>query len=202
MNKRELAFCAHYHVNRDATAAADAAGFGNPNSIAWKIMQRPHIQEQLNFLANYTAEKVALDAAVVINELGAVGLTRPDELMKIDDNGRWIGKHPDELNEQQRASVKTIRARDVYIDQEMLGKEGEVLGMTQIYSHQEFQYVQHDKLKALLKLGDHFGVGDIPPGGGKENPFENMPQEQLEKLTSAYESAMQAGAIEGELSDA
>lgn len=202
MNSRELAFCAHYHVNHDAKAAAEAAGFNNAGSNGSRILKRGHIQDQLNFLANHAATIVALDAGVVVNELGAVALTRPDELMKIDD-GRWIGKRPEELNEQQRASVRTIRVRDVYIDEERLNAEGEVLGTHQVYSHQEFHYTQYDKLNALFKLGDHFGVGDTPPGGAGDSPFKRMPQARLEKLTKAYQAAMDSEeeAIEGETAD-
>ncbi len=198
MNRRELAFCAHYHVNRNAVAAATAAGYKTPRSNAHRILGRTHVQEQLNFLAMRTAEIVALDAGVVINEYGAIALTRPDELMAPSADGRWSGKRPEELSERQRASVKQIHTHNVYVDQVHHDDAGKVVGVEKVFSHQEFRYVMHDKMTALLKLGEHFDIGGGYSDPGRANPFEDMPQAQLDELTRAYNEAMAPKLIEGE----
>lgn len=189
MNGRELAFCAHYAVHRNAEEAAIEAGFSknHARSHSYKILRRPHIQEQLNFMAMQVADKTVLDAVVVVNELGALALTRADEFLKFVD-GRWIGKRPEELNDRQRACVRDIKTQDIWITDAENNR---------VYSHQEYRYVLKDSQGALYKLGDHFGVGGTI-GDNSNNPFESMSQAQLEAVTIAMQNAMPK-QVEGEV---
>lgn len=190
MNGRELAFCAHYAVSRSAKAAALAAGY-SPNyakNASNVLLPREHIQEQLGYLTLRQNEVVAMDAAVVINELGAVAMTRPDELLRVED-GLWVTKSPDELNERQRASIKKINKRTMRRADPETGVEE---------AYQEFSYEMHDKMAALYKLGDHFGIGG-DAGKKAGNPFEDMDQDELDAISSLMEKAVDRKAIEGEV---
>ena len=181
MNGRELAFCAHYAIHRNAEQAALAAGYAprHARKHSYEILKRPHIQEQLNHLADRAQELLALDKAVVLNDLGAIALTRPIEFLTTDEQGHWTGKRPEELTQRQMAAVRDIDVRDVKDD------AGKVIG-------QRFRYRLKDAQGALYRLGDHFGIGDVEHPGGDQNPFEDMPQDQLERLTKAYQSAIEA----------
>ena len=191
MNGRELAFCAHYAVSRSAKQAALAAGYSPTyaKNAALNLLPRQHIQEQLNYLSERQNETVALDAAVVINEFGAIAMTRPDELLKVED-GVWITKAPDELSERQRAAVKKISKRWV--------PTGETDENGVAIRRQEFSYEMHDKLAALYKLGDHFGIGG-DAGKKAGNPFEEMDQDELDAISQLMEKAVDRRAIEGEV---
>ncbi len=194
MNKRELAFCAHYAVERNATRAAEAAGYKKAREMGLRILKRPHVIEQLNWITEQRNQLVVLDAATVVNELGAVALTRPDEFMKEVD-GVYVFKRPDELNERQRACVRDIKTRMVRTGEH--DEEGNEIRV------QEFSYVFHDKMSALHKLGDHFGLGEDPSKRSQGNPFEDMEQDELEALQTVMERAMnrKTPAIEGEVVD-
>lgn len=192
MNGRELAFCAHYAVNRSAREAAMAAGYSatyarNANNF---LLRKPHIQEQLNFLAERANQQVALDAAMVLNNLGAVAITRPDELIKQGEDGIWVNKSPEELSPRQLAAIKKIHHRAVWEGQ---GNQRQFMGT-------EWSYELHDKMAALFKLGDHFGVGDTDSkSASRGNPFEEMEQEELDAISNLMEKAMDRKAIEGEV---
>ncbi len=188
MNNRELAFCHYYAKTGKAIESAEAAGFKSARSGAHAILKRPHVQEQINWLKDRVRELMVLDVAVVVNELGAIALTRTDEYLDQDEDGHWFGKAPEQLTEQQRAAVKEIKVRDIW--------EGE--GAERHLVRQEFKYVMHDKLSALYKLGDHLGLGSGAPTD-RRNPFERMDQAALDRLGDAFRHAMESHAIEGEV---
>lgn len=187
MNGRELAFCAHYAVNRNAEQAMLAAGYSRRTArgTAYDLLRRPHIQEQLNHLARRANQVVALDAAFVLNGLAGIATVWPGEYLEpVPDHPEMLrGKHPDKLSEHQRMAVKDIKRSTLKVgDAEWV---------------QEYNYVLHDKMVALVKLGDHFGVGSDDPGAGSRgNPFEGMTQEALNEVKRAMEKAMDTKAIE------
>ncbi len=182
MNRRELAFCAHYAVSLNADQAARAAGYSisYARHDAYRLVNRPHIQEQLKHLAERTTELLAMDVNAVVNELGAIVMTRPYELMEKVDN-LWGWKHPNDLTERQHAAIKEIKVRNNYVD----GPDGQ-----RVVGSQEFRYILHEKLPALFKLGEHFGLGGgVDPN--RRNVFEDLPQEDLDRLTEAMRAAME-----------
>ena len=186
MNQRELAFCAHYAVSRNALQACLSAGYSTSfaHHHAHELTNRPHIQEQLKHLAERTNELMAMDVNLAVNELGAIVTTRPYELMeKINDWWRW--KHPDDLTERQHAAVKEIKVLDHYEDD----AEGH-----RVLVSQTFKYTLHEKLPALFKLGEHLGIGSVVDPN-KRNVFEDLPQEDLDRLTEAMRAAMEPKGI-------
>lgn len=192
MNKRELAFCDHYVKTGNASESAKAAGFSASHAKAnsHTLLKRPHIQDQINWLMDRVREQTVLDAAVIVNELGAIALTRVDEFICKDDAGFWAGKQPEDLTEQQRAAVKEIRIQNIW-----QGK-----GEDRTLVRQEFKYVMHDKLAAIYKLGDHFGITG-PSVTDRRNPFEDMDQGALDALSDAMSAALGGKLIEGETVD-
>lgn len=186
MNRREMAFCTAYVIHRNARRAAIEAGYteGTANNTGTQILNRPHVQAQIQSMIKDVAEHVALDAAAIINELGAVALARPDEYMeekgRVDLGGLtvWSGKRPDELTDRQKAAVKEIHTRNVYVGK---GAKRRVVG-------QEFRYTLHDKMSALQMLGKHFDVfGEREPKDDLARTFADMPQEELEKLNQQFQ---------------
>lgn len=193
MNRRELMFCDLYAKSRNAVESAELAGFKGARNHAHEILRRPHIQDQINWLSDRAQEKSALDLNVVLNDLGAVALTRPLEFLEVDDKGFYKSRDPKDLNERQMAAVKYINVTDVLGPKDDKGVRS-VIG-------QKFNYTFKDTAPALLALGAHFGLGDgINTGKKKGNPFEDLSQEELDAVGVALTSALPA-MIEGEVAD-
>lgn len=186
MNQRELAFCAHYAISRNASQACLEAGYSVSfaRHHAHELTNRTHIQEQLKHLAERATELMAMDVNLVVNELGAIATTRPFELMEqVGEWWRW--KHPDDLTERQHAAVKEIKVLNNY--------EDDADGVRVLMS-QSFRYILHEKLPALAKLGEHFGMGGgVDPN--RRNLFEDLPQEDLDRLTEAMRAAMEPKGV-------
>jgi len=193
MNGRMMAFCAQYAVLRNTQQAALAAGYSQSYARheSYRLLKHPDVQEQLRYLMERRNELAVLDAATVVNELGAMAMVRPDEFLKLEGD-HWVGKEPGELTERQRASVKDIIIEDIY----------DKVDGRRILTGQKFRYVMHDKATALMKLGEHFGVGKDPDNANRKNPFERMPQAQLEQIASMMQGALEAPIAEGEFEDA
>lgn len=185
MNGRQLAFCASYVKCRNAEQAMIDAGY-SPHTIrsnAYKFLQNPAIQEQINFLTNMQREQMVLDANLVINELGAIAFTRPHELIELRD-GKWVKKRPEDIPDRVQAAIKKISVRTM--------KDGS----------QEFSYELYDKMPALYKLGEHLGVGEAGHRDTGGNPFEDMDQEELDAIQTTMQKALDRRALIGEVEDA
>ncbi len=179
MNRRELAFCTAYAVCRSVPQAAREAGYSNAyaSSRAYLLLERPHIRETIASFGREMVEHVALGAAQVVNQLGAIGMTQHLDLLRLEDDGRYVYKSPDQLTSMQRAAVRTIQITDVTL------ASGEVV--------QEYSYQLHDKMSALNQLGQHFEIfGDTKAVDRKANPFATMSQEQLDRIEAALNVTM------------
>lgn len=185
MNKRELAYCAAYVQTHNVVESARLAGFGSPRSDAHRIHKRPHVQEMIARLLTKMEESIALDAAQVVNQFGAIALTRPDEFLKKDDDGLFQWKAPDELDERQRAAIQKIHVTNV------LGPRDEH-GIRHVTS-QSYRYDFHDKMAALVHLGRHFDIFEesTPDRSGALNRFRNMSPEKLERLGNAMQTILE-----------
>jgi len=188
LNTRELAFCMAYVKERNASKAAKAAGFKSPQSNGASILRRPHVQEQINWLMERAQEQMVLDTGRVLTELAAIALNRVDSYFKIVD-GVYVAKPPEELTEQQKMAISKINIRTMRPND-----EGEVV--------QEFTYEFHDKMAALGRLGEHYGIGAKDGAKSKGNPFEEMEQDELDEIASLMERAMDRKAIDSTATEA
>lgn len=144
------------------------------------ILKRPHIQRTIERLKEQSLERSALDGAEVVNQIGAIALAEPTDYLKLIEDeelggDRWTGKSPDELTARQKAAVKTIQVRDVFVG----------TGANRRWVRQEYKYTLHDKSFALQLLGKHFDIfGDrLPPGASDTGRrLRELPQEELEQL--------------------
>lgn len=184
MNRRELAFCAAYAETLNVTESARLAGFASPRSNGYLIRKRPHVQEMIERLLNRMEEAIALDAAQVVNQFGAIALTRPDEFLAQRDDGFFYWKNPAELTERQLSAVSKIHVTD-HLSQPDEEGHRQVDG-------QAYRYEFHDKAFALLQLGKHFDVFNETKtdDSGKLNRFRNLPADQLQAIGKALTGAM------------
>ena len=177
MNQRELAFCNAYVVTHNAEQSALEAGYSptNARKNAWQILNRPSVQEQLNYLAGAARELVSLELKDVIEQLSAIAFARPTDYMEVDDQGRWRFKSPHKLSDRELIAVKAVH----------VAQTGDSLRPC------EYRYRFHDKLKALLMLGKHLGLySGTAAADHTPNPFENVPQDRLDALTREMENVI------------
>jgi phage terminase small subunit len=175
MTEKELAFCEAYARSHNAEQSALDAGYSptNARKNAWQILNRPYVQEYLNVLAEKARESAAIEVADVIKSLAAIAFASPVDYIERDESGLYRRKPPEALTPEQRLAVKEIRVRASKTDTEP----------------DQFDYVLHDKLKALTMLGRHLGVFDHATAS-TPNPFMNLPQDQLEEISRAMEAAL------------
>lgn len=192
MNRRELAFCAAYAKTRSPTKAAEMAGYSQPRHNGPRLLNRPHIQEYLNRLGEKVQDHIALDAAEVVNQIGAVAMTNATEFWKQAEDGLWVGLSPSELNDRQRVAVKKVHVRTT--KQKYVDDDGEVRERMV----QEFKYDLYDKSDALVQLGKHFEIfGSDGEESSKGNRFRNLPAGQLERLGALLEQGLNGETVDG-----
>jgi phage terminase small subunit len=185
MNARELAFCAAYVTEMSAEKAAIRAGYSakTARKKAHEILARPHVQEEINRISIGVNRQMILDAAAVVNQLGAVAMASPHDYLKIED-GVWTSKAPHELTDRERAAVRSVEISNITEENE----DGE-----EVVVRQEFRYHLHNKLEALGYLGKYFDIfGSTGAGSAAVNPFANLPQEKLDRMTRMIEGELGA----------
>lgn len=198
MNRRELAFCHHISRGSEGTEAARLAGYSahSAHRQAHKLRQKPYIQAEIARLTDGVRREMVLDAAEIVNQFGAIAMTRPDEFMKQCEDGLYRFKAPHELTERQLSAVQSIHTREV--KREIEDEEGNKHTVVE----QEFRYQFYDKANALDRLGRHFDIYneiDRAPDGAQR--FRDLPAEDLLKISQAMEQAL-AGAEDAEYEEA
>lgn len=77
LSVREAVFVAAYMVERNATKAAQAAGYTGPNVriIASQVMDRPHVADAIRVAAEQITSKFNATAERVLEELALIGFS-------------------------------------------------------------------------------------------------------------------------------
>jgi hypothetical protein len=182
MNRRQMAFAMAYAKTRNAVQSAVEAGYSltEAKKHSYRLLQSPAVREQVSYFARMIEEEVTLDAAQVVNQLGAIALAQPDGFLRPDPTNpeRWVGVSPTELTPAQKAAVRRIYVEDIY----------EGTGANRKWVRQEFSYQLHDKVDALTLLGKHFNVfDDKGPQRPAEEMFKDLPQEALDEAMQMFD---------------
>lgn len=128
---------AEYLVDLNATEAAKRAGYSEKTaySIGFENLRKPEIQEAVQAAMDARAQRTEITQDRVLQELAAIGFSRATDFVQIDDKGRVLLTATDDLTEEQKRTVASIKE----------GKYGVELRL-------------HDKLNALQLLGQHLGM--------------------------------------------
>ena len=137
LTERQARFVAEYLVDLDATKAAKRAGYSEKTaySIGFENLRKPEIQEAIQAAMDARAQRTEITQDRVLQELAVIGFSRATDFVQLDENGRVILTPTDDLTEEQRRAVASIKE----------GKFGVELRL-------------HDKLSALQLLGQHLGM--------------------------------------------
>lgn len=149
--ERELAFCAEYVRDRNATRAALAAGLtANPASAAqlgYRLLRKVQVREFIQAATEAVAARYRLDLEAVLAELALVALSDVGEYALTPDGRVEVaaGGHPAARRAVRRVRVTDARTKDTRPD-----------GTTRRRRMTVVEIELHDKLAALRLLYDHF----------------------------------------------
>jgi phage terminase small subunit len=190
LTEREAKFALAYARTLNQSEAARQAGYGKGwQRRAHEILARPLVLKAVERHRKQIASRVERKAADVIDELGRIAFQDPTSFLAEED-GRWRWKSPDELTDEQKAAVRSVRVIETKEKQED-GTERTV---------QTFRYSFHDKMLALVQMGRHHGLfEDKVSVGVHTDKFRNMSDDQLKALRDAFKKALDGQAIEGEV---
>lgn len=190
LTDREAKFALVYAQTRNQSEAARQAGYGKGwQRRAHEILARPHVQSAVHRHQKGMTARAERKATDVIDELGRVAFQDPASFLKQDEVGRWLWKAPDELTDEQRACIRSIRVLTTKV------KDGD-----KEQERQEFRYTFHDKMSALIQLGRHHGLFDdkLTVSVAHEQ-FRKMSDDQLRAIRDQFKRIVAGDYIEGEV---
>lgn len=203
MDGRRLAFCAGVAKGLSPRDAAREAGYSESfsNTKAYMLENDPAIADMIETMRKKVVEVIALGAAEVINEIGAIAVANPVDFLAPDvvdgqEVFRW--KRPDELTPVQKAAVKSVRLITKTENQ----KDGSGQSIKVVVG-QEYVYHLHDKVKSLEMLGKYFKIFDSEPGKEAVEDFSGMSHEKMVEAWKFVKRLQHTGseeeAVDGEV---
>lgn len=154
MREKQKRFCQEYLIDSDATKAAVRAGYAKRSaaSIGCDLLKHPEVKAYLDELRAELKERSMVKAEEVVAELWRVGKARIDQVMSWDQRGNLTLSTSEELPEEVKAAVASIKRTD-----------NDYGGTVEVK--------MHDKVMALDKLCRALGLYqdkvDVTSGGNE-----------------------------------
>ncbi len=165
MNAKQKRFCEEYLIDLNATQAAIRAGYSVKTAtvIANENLRKPYIQQHIEQRMKVRSERTNITQDQVISELTKIAFSNVTDYVNVitkDQQQAVVIKDSDELDDDQRAAIKSIKNR-------LYGIEIE----------------PYDKLKALELLGRHLGMftDKVEVKDVTDNPIKDLTTEELKK---------------------
>lgn len=147
LTDKQKRFVAEYLVDLNATAAARRAGYKDPN-IGRQLITKNNVSAEIAKRRETIQKKLEITQETVLQELAAIAFANGTDFATVGRNGLVILTPTDELSEQKKKAVASI-------------KEGQYGTEVKL----------HDKVRALELLGKHLGV--FATGSGGSDPEDN-----------------------------
>lgn len=140
MTDKQLLFCKEYLIDLNGSASAVRAGYSieSSKSIAYELLAKDEINEEIQRLFNERAKRLEVSADDVLREFHSIGMSNIKDFV----NGNFEVKNLDEVDEVKAKAIKSIKKTVI---------DGEFGTKTTI----EFQL--HDKVSGLNSIGKHIG---------------------------------------------
>lgn len=144
-DKQEV-FCKEYIIDFNATRAAKLAGYSDKTACKTgsENLQKPDIQQRIKELTKDRNERTQVTADRVVQELAKIAFSNIDDLGAWDDEGRFLLKNSEQLDDDTKASIKSITGTTTTLGEGM--------------EKHEIKLVREDKIKALEMLARHTGA--------------------------------------------
>ena len=152
LTAKQSRFIDEYLLDLNASDAAIRAGYSPKTAAAtgWENLRKPDIQIAVRERRQDIAQRNAVGADRVIEELCAIAFTKLSDIAPWDDRGpRLIPS--DELENQVAAAVSSLKVKR---RREVNGKGEDAV----VWEVEEREIKMHDKLGALDKLAKHLGL--------------------------------------------
>ena len=149
LTDRQMAFCEEYLIDLNATQAAIRAGYSNKNAKAQanRLLLNPEVQQEIQELKAQRSKRTGITADFVLHQLAAIATSKITDVVNVTnrpielEDGSFVNvpyvvvKDPEELTEDQKASIASIRQTKNGVEVKM-----------------------HDKVATLKLIGDHLGM--------------------------------------------
>ena len=149
LTARQARFVEEYLVDLNATQAAIRAGYSarTADKIGSELLGKTRIAEAISDAQAARSERTQVTADQVIAELAAIGFA------KLGDYAAW---GPSRFELFESGAVDSRAVQEIKVKETVLagGENGETV------VRREYGIKLHDKLKALVKLGEHLGMWD------------------------------------------
>lgn len=169
---KEDEFCHQFLVDLNATQAAIRAKYSERSArqIAARLLSKDYIQTRIAELRQELKERTGITSQRILKELETLGFSRIDDYVEIDEGGGLKLKTFNEIPEDKRGAIKAIKEDRVI--REVPGKNGH----EEIVIHDKTRYELHDKIRPLIKLGEHVGLFDqeFPAGDGQQTIHQDF----------------------------
>ena len=152
LTAKQQRFVSEYLVDANGTQAAIRAGYSprTANEQASRLLAKVNVASAVQAKQQHLAERSAVGADRVIEELCAIAFTKLSDIAPWDDRGpRLIPS--DELENQVAAAVSSLKVKR---RREVNGKGEDAV----VWEVEEREIKMHDKLGALDKLAKHLGL--------------------------------------------
>ena len=143
LNDRQRKFVAEYTIDYNATRAARAAGYKNPNVMGKKLLEQKGVRRAVGNIQRKNLEEAILTKEDIIKELCSIAMRDPLDMC--DADGVFVIDDMRKIPPEVRRSIDGIKVKQRYDD------EGNVIG-------QEFELKLVGKATAFRMLMEHMGL--------------------------------------------
>jgi phage terminase small subunit len=176
LTKEQEAFCKLVASNDPIhplsnTEMAKLAGYSEKSAKeqASRLLTKPHIIKRIEEYQQIICNRF-LNKGRILQELAAIGLSNPADVISWNESGACFVKDSDELTPEALASIKSIEVRE-------LVEKGADEGDSKVVLNTKVQF--HDKKGALHLLGKEAGMfNDKVEHGGNINVTVKRPGEE------------------------
>ncbi|MGE3267100.1 MAG: terminase small subunit [Chloroflexota bacterium] len=152
INEKQRQFVQEYLIDLNATQAAVRAGYSakTAEQIGYQLLQKTSVAEAVARAKAERSARIGLTADRVLEELAAVAFARMPEFMEWGgENGQMKLKPSEELTGHQAAAISQVVETEKFI--KTIGEDEQLMS-------RERSIKLHDKVSALVKLGQHIGM--------------------------------------------
>jgi phage terminase small subunit len=155
-----IAFAREYHVDRNGTRAARAAGLAGDENVlaitASRLLKDPRVKRELARARRERAKRTGVSADQVVRELARLGFSDIRDICEWDEGGNLRIKASDKIPRKIARAIKEITER--------VTEAGTVITTVKL----------HDKVKPLELLGRHTGALTEKPDANAEENSERV----------------------------
>lgn len=153
LTKKESLFVKEYLINKNATKAAERAGYKGKrlDQLGYTLLRKGEVAIAVSKGLQVLADNADVSAKRVVQELANIAFGHLGLVCEQDKDGLLTLKQFDDLDGNHIGLIAAVQVIETH------SKDGDVLGV-------RTNFKMHDKLKALELLSKHLGLldGDKP----------------------------------------